>query len=955
MEERSPTFAGEGKLRYEILPIGYVKERLMKERTMTTRRRSIAMALRATALVCLGALIIAPLAWSQSIETGAIIGSVTDEQGAALPGVTVNLTSPEKGTTASTVSDASGRYRFMSILPGTYNVEASLTGFSTSRQTDVVLTVTKTLTVDFSMQLGAFEDVIEVHGSPLIDTKGSTLATMEIPNEILLDVPTARDIRSIVGLGQGISADADGERFSAYGSSIQGIQYSVDGVVINSPEAGETEWEMDFDNLEEVSILGVGANAEYDGFSGVIVNAVTKTGGNEFHGMGSIYYSDSDWTSSNTSNPDLERGGVRETRWEVPMNLGGRLIRDKLFFFASLKFQKAESPGDPGMGVDFTSDETRAMGKINWLPSQKQNFTAFLEYSARDTLNIGADDSAFFTPGTTFDNIQNQWGWNLNYTNLLSNSTLLEAKFGGYIQEQDEVPFNGPDVPARYDEYYDQVFDNWFGPFTADRERYLLSATVSQYVDDFAGSHEFKFGAEFERTPVHTMAAYSGGKYYISTEDEPYLRYDTYGYDTFAETDRFSLYAQDSWSVSSNLTINAGLRMNYWRGSVGANVNQEYEDLGTIFKPEVGWAPRLGFTYQLPTKKTSVIKAHWGRFFHQVIALYYSRLAPESDLSLYVWDPDEEDWIHEFTEARDSSQYELDDNLNMPYMDAFVLGFEKEISSLVSIDITGTYRKNANFLDKVNLTGEFEEIQYDDEFTGETYDVYNQTNPGDNQYLITNPGNCADYGQAYGPITCFEKERKYWGITASVNRRFANNWQLQGSYTYGEATGNDDNLLLEFGEGRSSSLGASTFYSNPNSQINATGNLTIDPTHQIKLVGSAHLPWEIVVGGFFRYFSGNTYTQIIPIYDVDPPDTNIYGQPAGSYRMDSGINLDLRIEKGFRLGGDKNLSLGVNIFNVTNEDTQNEVETNVDSELAFGETRNIVRPRRYQVVLRFIF
>ena len=926
----------------------------MMKGVMTMRRGSLNFANRAAVLACLGAMIVAPLAWSQSIETGAITGFATDQQGAALPGVTINLTSPEKGTSSATVSDASGRYRIMSVQPGTYTLEATLDGFRTARQSDVVVNVTKTLTVDFTMQIGAFEDVIEVQGAPLIDTQDSKLATMEIPNQILLDVPTPRDIRSIVGLAQGVSADADGERFSAYGSSIQGIQYSVDGVVINSPEAGETEWEMDFDNLEEVSILGVGANAEYDGFSGVIVNAVTKSGSNEFHGMASIYYEDSDWTSSNTSDPDLERGGAKETAYDIPVNLGGRLIKDKLFFFTSLKYRSSESPGDPGMGGDFTSASTRLMGKINYLPSQKHSLTAFLEYSDRETLNIGADESDFFTPGTTFDNVENQWGWNVNYTNLLTDSALLEAKFGGYIQEQDELPQNG-DVPARYDEYYDQVFDNWFGPFTADRERYLVSATVSKYVDDFAGSHEFKFGAEFERTPVHTMYGLSGDRYYISTEDEPYLRYDTYGYDTFAETDRFSMYAQDSWSVNSRLTFNVGLRMNYWSGSLGSNVNQEYVDLGTIFKPEIGWAPRIGFTYDLPTNKTAVIKGHWGRFYHQVIALYYSRLAPESDLSLFVWDPEEEEWIHEFTEERDSGQYTLDDTLNMPYMDAFAIGFEKEISNLISIDITGTWRNNYDFLDKVNLTGEFEEVAYDDEFTGNTYDVYNQLNPGENEYLITNPANCADYGQAYDPITCFVKERKYWGLTASFNRRLANNWQLQGSYTYGEATGNDDNLLLEFGEGRSSSLGGSTFYSNPNAQINATGKLTIDPTHQFKLVGSAHLPWQIIVGGFFRYFTGDTYNQIIPIYDVDPPDIEIYGQPRGSYRLDSGFSLDLRLEKLFTIGADNSLSLGVNIFNVTNEDTEIEAQQNVDSEYAFGATRSIVRPRRFQVVVRFIF
>jgi hypothetical protein len=711
---------------------------------------------------------------------------------------------------------------------------------------------------------------------------------------------------------------------------------------------------MDFDKLEEVSILGIGAPAEYDGFSGVSVNAVTKSGTNELHGMASLYYEDSDWASSNTSNPDLEQGGARSTQWEVPLNIGGPIIRDKLFYFTSLKYLTSESPGDPGMGVDFTNDELRVMGKFTWFPSQEQTLSAFIEYSDRDTRNIGADESDFFTPGTMFDNVQEQWGWNFNYIHMFTDKTLLEAKFGGYIQKQDEVPKNG-DTPARYDEYYDMVFDNWFGPFTADRERYLVSASVSHYVDDFAGSHDFKFGAEFERTPVHTELGYSGGKYYIDVEGEPYLRYDTFGYSTHAETDRMSGYVQDSWSVTPRINLNVGFRLNYWRGSVGADVNGEYVDMGTVFTPDLGVAPRIGLTWELPTEKTSVIKAHWGRFYHQAIALYYSRLAPESDLSLYVWDPDEEEWIFEFTEVRDSSQFTMDDNIKMPYMDSFAIGFEKEITSLISVDITGTYRENYDFLDKVNLTGEFEELQYYDELTGQTYDVYNQLNPGENQYIITNPGRCADYGQAYGPITCFMKERKYWGITASFNRRFADNWQLQGSYTYGKATGNDDNLLLEFGEGRSSSLGASDFYSNPNSQINATGNLTIDPRHQVKLVGSVHLPLQFIIGGFFRYASGNSYNQIIPVYDVEPPDTEIYGQPRGSFKVDDGFNLDLRAEKLFDLGGEHELSVGMNIFNVTNESTEIEVEENVDSELPFGETRRIVRPRRFQLVLRYTF
>jgi len=928
----------------------------MMWRAMTKRRRGLTFATRIAVLACLGVLLTVPHAWSQSIETGAIIGRVMDDQGAALPGVTVTLTLPAKGTTATVVTDATGRYRFPSIIPGRYTVEAALESFATARQSDVVLTVTRTLTVDFTMQLGSFAEIIEVEGVPLIDVQDSQLQTMQIPNEILMDVPIARDIRSIVELSPGVhSPDPDGGSYSAYGSSDQGIQYSVDGVVINSPEAGETEVDMDFDGLEEVSIIGLGAPAEYDGFSGVIVNAVTKTGSNEFHGLFNLYFEDNDWQSSNTDDPDLERGGSEMTAYNAHFSIGGPITRDKLFFFTAFRYLNEESPADPGFAGDPTFTAPRLLGKINWLPSQKQSLTAFVEYSNHEAKFIGADDGGFFTPGTTFDNEQTQWAWNFLYTNLLSDNTIIEAKFGGYIQEQDEIPENGLDIPARYDEFEDKLFDNWFGPFVADRERYLLTASLSHFTDNFKGSHDFKFGAEFEQTPVHTLAGYSGGKYYIDYDGEPYLRYDTSGYNTFAETDRFSLYAQDSWAVSPRVRLNLGLRMNSWTGSVESFANEEFFDLGTFFKPEIALAPRIGVTWDLGLQKTSVLKAHYGRYFHQVIALYYSRFAPESDLSVFVWDPDEEEWIFEFTEVRDPDQFTLDDNLDMPFMDAFVLGFERQLNRLVSIDITGTYRENHDFLDKVNMTGEFEQMPYTDEFTGKTFDVYNQLNPGENQFLVTNPDVCRDYGQAYKPITCFEKKREYWGITASFNRRWANNWQLQGSYTYGEATGNDDNILLEFGEGRSSSLGGSDFYTNPNSQINATGNLTIDPTHLFKVVGSAEIPWKIIVGGFFRYFSGNTYNQLIPVFDIDPPDVNIYGETAGSFRIDDGFSLDLRLEKMIGIGGGRSIGVGIDMFNVTNESTTSDVEQSVDSDRPFGSTTNIVRPRRYRLGVRVRF
>lgn len=926
----------------------------MRHKVTTNRRLDLGLPARAAALATMMALLITPLAWSQSIENGAIIGSVADAQGEPLPGVTVTLTAEGLGTLSTTQTNDNGQFRFMAIPASTYSVEASLEGFSTVRQEEIVLFVTRTLTINLTMELGSFEDVIVVESAALIDVQDSQLQTMELPNAVLMEVPTQRDIRDIVKLSPGVhSPDPDGGSFSAYGSSDQGIQYSVDGVIINSPEAGETEVDMAFLGLEEVSILGLGAPAEYDGFSGVIVNVTTKKGENQIHGLADLYFLNSDWQSDNTSNPELERGGSNQTAYEAFFNVGGPITQDSLWYFTSIRYLSEEGTADPGFPNDPTFTAPRLMGKLTWAPSQDTFLSAMVEYSTHDAKHQGADEGGFVSPEATFDNEQTQWTWNFNYTNMLSSNTILEAKFGGYYQRQDEIPNNG-DTPAHFDGFEDLLTENWPGPFEANRERYMVGASLSYFTDNFiTGSHDFKFGADYELTKVNTLYAYAGGRFYYDFAGEPYLRYDWNGYDTFADTTRVSVYAQDSWAVSDDVRINYGLRLNDWVGDLSSNVDGQRVNVGKVFEPDVGIAPRLGITVGLDDDNTAVFKAHYGRYYHQVIALFYSRLAPESDLSGYFWDPDEEEWILDFTEIRDQSQFSVGD-LSVPFMDAWVAGFEKVLSRDLSIDITGTYRTNHDFLDKVNLTGEFEPLLYTDPFTGKTFDVLNQTNEGENQFLFTNVTKCRDYGQAYRPLTCFDKKREYWGITASFNKRWRNNWQLQGSYTYGESTGNDDNVLLEFGEGRGSSLGGSAFFTDPNIQINATGNLTIDPTHLVKLVGSANVGWDVLVGGYFRFFTGNTYNQLINVEDVDQRST-IYGAKAGSFREEDGVSLDLRVEKLIDVGADKSIGIGIELFNIFNAGTVVESEQSVDSERPFGSPNLLVQPRRWRLGLRFRF
>ena len=923
----------------------------------TTCSRSLAPKAGVARIIGSGVLtvFICAAAWGQSIERGSITGTITDPNGDRMPGVNVTLTSGELGTTSETMTDANGRYRFVALLPSTYTVAASIEGFSTAQQEDIVLTVNQTLTVDLTMQLGSVEDIIIVEGSPLIDVRSSTLQTTELNNEILMEVPTQRSIRGVVQLAPGVhSQNADGRQPSAFGSPGMGVQFSVDGVVINSPEAGESEVPLGFFSVEDVTVLGAGASAEYGGYTGVIVNVTTKQGSNDMNGLVDLQLADNDWQSQNTNDPDLQRSGSDRTDTEVHFDIGGPVQRDKAWFFTSFKYYQEDSKASGDHVNAPTNERPRFLGKINWTPTQEKIFSGMLEYSTRDQAYQGADEGDFISPGATVSLEGTQYLFNFNYTDMLSQDTLLDLKFGGYRQRQSETPDSG-DTPARYDIYEDRLTENWWGPFNANRERYQLIASVSHFTDDFIrGEHDFKFGVELQNTLVNTLNQYAGGKFYEDYAGENYVLFESTGYDTYADTDKMVGYVQDSWGINDRVRLNLGLRANYWRGAVESDVNGVRFDQGSVFTPGVGIAPRIGLNINLGDNNESVLKAHWGRYYHQVISLFYSRLAPESDVTGYIWNADDQVWEHDFTEGRGPGQWTIDDSLNVPHMDALDVGWEKVLSRTVSLDITATYRTNDNFLDGVNLTGEFEPTRYTDPDSGRTFNVFNQTNEGENRYYFTNVNHCQDYGQAYKEITCFRKVRKYAGITASLARRWRNNWQMQASWTYGEARGSDNNAWYEFLEGRGSQLGSSTFFRDPNHQINAYGNLTIDPTHLIKVLGNARLPGGVVLGGYLSYFSGNTYNQLIRVEDVDQT-SDIYGHPAGSFRLDDGINLDLRVEKDFNIGNNRRLGVGIDVFNVGNADTVIEAEQSLNSDRPFGAPRRLVRGRVWRIGARFHF
>ncbi len=862
-------------------------------------------------------------AHSQSKENGAIEGKVFSEE-QALPGVEVILTSPKLMGKRVTISNAQGKYRFVALPYGEYAIEARLEGFATVKQTGIDVAVGKTLSVDFAMTLGKITETVEVTGSALIDVKDSQTAVATISKELIEYMPNSQTVSNIVNLAPGVTQD------SAFGGHDYGVQYQIDGVDVSDPGLGSAYVFIDYGVVEESQIMGIGAPAEYGGFTGIVFNTITKTGSNTLQGKFDSYVQLNEWNGENSDDPGLAPPSMGY--YNAHLSLGGPFIKDKLWFFTAFQYlqRNRKITGYPEESV---YKQPRLFFKLTWQPNADNRFSMFLHADRYDGNNRGA--GPYTSPEAVLDQKSPELAFNGSYLRIFSDTTFFEAKFAGFLSYYKLIPHSGYDLPGHIDmgTQMSTVNNTWY--YHSFRNHIQVNSSVSHHAEDFiAGNHDFKFGIEAEYNPNKDEYGHAGGRYYYDYYGANYLMYTYDGYSTPTKSVRISGFLQDSWEVSERLKINAGVRVNYYRGSLD-------DPIGTIFKPDISIAPRIGVTIDLFGDHTTALKAHYGKYFENIVSAKFSGMAVLPDWTGYGWNGS--DWEEFWSGNFGATTTSMDENLSMPYMHQFTVGIERELFKDLSLGVNYISRINKNFIDRVLLNGSFQTEPYT--YEGQTYTIYNQSNdPSENLYLITNAHE-GDY-----PIIGFEPERKYWGLEFLLNKKFSNNWTLLASYVYSKSTGNMDN----WSGGRGfNAQGNSGMFTDPNNQINTEGRLSIDPTHMVKVQGSFILPLDINVGFNFSYITGNTYNKSIRLGFVNQQAPNILADPAGSvYRYPSQTNLDLRIQKDFRFG---KIRVGVlaDVFNLFNAGTVYDVVTQAGPE--FGNTQDIVYPRRFRVGLRVYF
>jgi outer membrane receptor protein involved in Fe transport len=892
-------------------------------------------------------LLLSGLANAQSGTTGAIEGRVLDEQGNPLPGAQVKISSPDLiGGAQSKMTTAEGKFRFGALPRGTYTLEGSLAGFTSVKRDDVRIFVGQTITVDLTLKIGTLEEEVTVVGaSPLVDVKDSQMNATNLDLQMLQTVGGEmrfKNSTNLINLAPGVKDD------SAMGAASRvSNQWNLDGQSLLTFIGSGADWQYpDLNIIEEAQVAGSGANAEYGGFTGAVLNLITKSGGNTLEGLAEFSYSPLRWNTTNfdPSNPkfSLFEAPNRILYMDAHLGLGGRIIRDKLWFYVSGGVIQQDEEYK-GFSKRLSTQIPKGFGKLTWQINKNSRLSAFAEYEYFQVFNRGMSidreaDATYYDVGPGFPT-------SLSFLHTFSEDTFAEVKLGRYWSWYDQRPNKGRDVPERYDYLTGMYTGNMYFWGESDSTHYTASASLSHHAADFiSGSHDFKVGVEFLTGNDNAATGYTGGFRYVDNYygysytyyDYRYMTYAySYGYNLKSNGWKASAFAQDSWKIGDRLTINPGIRWSRYRGFL-PNLQSE-----AFFKPKDAIEARLGLTFDVFGDHTTALKAHYGRFHESFKTYFFNSLDPSIDD--YV--------IYEV--LQDGSKVEtyrrsyaiagtIDPNVRIPHSDQFTFGLERTLMKDTALSLTFIYREYKNFIARVNREATWDKYPWtfvDEDGNSQTIDIYRTGADSEDRFVVANPTEGASESEILTP------KNKYTGLSIALNKRFSDGWMFHIDYTYSQTKGNHTNTTTASWGG--------TFYENPNRQLNASGYLPYDAPHALNIYGTVSLPFGFILTPRFTFQSGWNYTRTVtgPSAAGRP---SIFIESRGSNRLPAQVSLDFRLEKLFSFTEKMKLGLMLDAFNVFNRGVETSLGGNVLL-VNYGKAFSVCEPRYFRVGLRLYF
>ena len=677
--------------------------------------------------------------YAQGVQSATLSGTVTDDSGGALPGVVVTVSSPSLQGTREAVTGGNGTYVLRGLPPGTYNITFSLDGMSTVEVTQL-LELGQPAVVSPALQ-ASFEDVIVVTGESVSALESPTVG-INLDAEEVDTLPTgARTLEDIADLSPGLTQDStenvDGQVSISGGFSFDSV-FMLDGVDITDPVFAQATDLFIEDAIEETQVLTSGISAEYGRFSGGVINAITKSGGNEFSGSVRTDLTNPSWRDET---PNEEQNGItRESDLSEVYSgtLGGRIIKDQLWFFAAARDESdTEQVLLQRTNVPFseTENDERIEGKLTATIAEQHTLVAgFMDrdQSSRDaTLDAGSTLSTIDT--TEFPQQLVKFGYNGVWgSSMFGEAQYSEKEFSFIHQPEPGFTSDISDSPVRcWNDASDCAYNApYFDPTDPeDRNNEQLTANVSWFVDSGAGTHDIKFGFEdFTNINVGGNSQSqtdwvlfvdplkdANGQVVIGPDGDLIpdpVAFSSLGvfFEAFRgaelELQVQSYYVNDRWQLNDHWSFNIGARYEDVSSATNAGAAPVSTD---------GFSPRLAATYDIKADGSHRLTATYGQYsggygfggnnFGAVTNVgnpsyvYGFYIGPDG-VAEATFDPNNYVFL---AGAFPSANVFFEDDVSSPEVDEFTFQYGVELPKGGYLEATFVDRETSNFVDDLVL------------------------------------------------------------------------------------------------------------------------------------------------------------------------------------------------------------------------------------------------------------
>ena len=895
--------------------------------------------------------------------SGALIGTVRDPQGGVVAGVAVHVSSSALiGGTAATSTNEKGQWRFPVLPPGTYTIQITNLGFAPHREENIELGAGATLERTVILQLAVLAESVVVEGDgSRLEARHPGFGT-RFDAEDIRTIPTRRSsmfdfVRAAPGISPTSPSSGTVTTVSAFGSGINANMFLIDGTNFTCPCIGVARSEPGVDFIQEIQIQSVGASAEYGNLQGAVINVITRQGGERFLFDASWYWQTSGLTSQPVQLPVRDTSEVsgyeRGLHRDVTMNVGGPVVRDRLWFFTGYQHVR-DSDSQPGTDPRFPRryEQDKVIAKLTWRPAARwQVFSSFHDefWVNPQQPTIARPFEATLRPSASVPAIT--FG---HVTHTLSDRTVWDARVGRFDYSEDSRPSTGIlTTPARRDAVtgFQSGAPERFGHLTLGRSS--AKATLSHYRSGLLrADHAWKIGGQVEKGGHHINSVTPTGERFVDSNGEPSEKVSKAPSHIGGQFVTAAAFVSDAVTVGDRLTINAGLRFEHNRAisqdlpavDIGGHETSEMiQGLGTLYTWNV-FSPRLGITNKVGVSGRTILRASYGRFYQGVLTAELDAFHPGATPAT-------------ITSATTGQIIRVDDpriNLRLdpatraPFTDEYSVGVDRELGRSVAMAIAYVRKKAHNTIGWSDIAGQYRE-ETRTLADGRSVPVFaldtSVTPSSARRFLLTNQ---EEYSATYN------------GLVMAVDKRRVNGWQVFGSYTWSRAYGLQPSSGTTAAGEQTNTIGpGGIFGRDPNDLTNARGRLPNDRPHVLRAMAALDVPRTgFLFAANLQHFSGKPWAATAVVALPQNREQRILLEPRGSRRLSSQTLLDLRLSRAFRAGRLGRLELVVDVLNALNDHAEEGLVTDALTTAAiqrvptFGMPNVFVDPRRAMVGVR---